>query len=661
MAHLDQPVTEEDVERVFQAILHRPVNNDDWKRRVVGSGVRCGDFVASVRNLPEMAAKVMRAAGVTPPSPDRVPDARFRLPDHLRVTRPGPPRFLLIGSCLMDRWPAFIAAGMPGVSIERIVFNNASPLPPLGAAEARGYDFQILQLPLRSILPEAALMSMRAGDVAGYEALFERACHLLRVNLEALAAYNRQHGIPSYLLGFHTPLQNPLGRAQKRYCLSNAVYFIEQLNRRLHEEAARYANMTVIDTDAIAATFGKRYFGDDFLAHLSHGSVITGLAMPGDEARLEPVGKVEDLYAPDVARVVLEIFREVMALRRAEAATDAVKLVILDLDDTLWRGVAAEADDPGPELTEGWPLGILEAVSYLWRRGVLLAIVSRNEEAVARALWDRLYGKRFPMENFVALRINRAPKAENVAAILAEVNLLPESVLFVDDNPQERAAVRQAFPGLRAIDAPLAEWRRILLWAPELQRAVITEEAAARGEMVKAQIAREAVRAGMGHEDFLASLGVAILPHLVREAADPRFARCVELLNKTNQFNTTGRRWEAAELGALLAEGGFLIALEVSDRFTRYGITGLAVVRGDTVEQFVLSCRVFGMGIEQAAMAIAQGRIEGPMRGLVRPTERNRLSLGLYEALGFQAGPDGTWLGPDRALELPPHVSLVPA
>ncbi|MBI0534858.1 HAD-IIIC family phosphatase [Roseomonas sp. KE2513] len=658
MAHLDQPITAEDVEWVFRAILNRPVNNDEWKAKIVGSRVKVGDFMTSVRRSPEMIKRVVQEAGATMPSPNRIDDYRFRLPDRLATAPARPARFLLIGSCLMDSWPAIITAAEPGVSINRIVFNNASALPPMTAAEAKTYDFQILQIPARSILPEVALMSIKGDDIAGYEALFEQACRLMRANLEAIAAYNTRYGIPSYVLSFYTPMQNPLGRAQKRYCLSNMVYFMEELNRRLHEEAAGFRNMTVIDSDGIINTFGKKYFQEDFVSHFTHGSVVNGLIMPGDQGRLEPIGNVDELYTPSVARIVTAFYREALALRKAEQQTDAVKLVIFDLDDTLWRGVAAEADDPGAEIVEGWPLGVLEAASYLWRRGILLAIVSKNDEATARAIWKKVYRGRFPLENFASVKINWQPKAENIAAILAEVNLLPDSVLFVDDNPVERAAIREAFPGMRTMDAPLAEWRRILLWAPELQRAVITDEAVARTEMIKAQIAREAVRSEMSHEEFLASLGIEIVPHVVRDGADRRFQRCFELLNKTNQFNTTGRRWTPAEMEALFAEGGCLIALDVSDKFTTYGITGVVIVRRDTVEQFVLSCRVFGMGVEQAAMAVAQRHIGGTMRGLIQPTEKNRLSLGLYETLGFKAGEDGTWVLPEGRLEVPQHISL---
>jgi FkbH-like protein len=661
MSKLDQPVSREDVEAVFQALLNRPVGDEGWTERVVAQGVTLGHLLASVRCAPELGAQILAEAGAEVPPPGRLDDHRFRLPGQLAVAPGRPPRVLLIGSCLMNPWNRVIQESEPGAEITRIVFNNAAALPPLTGEEARGYDFQVIQLALRSFLKEAAFFSLPAEDHAAYQALFEACCATMRRNLRAALAYHRDYGIPAYVLNFCVPMQNPLGRAQDRYSLNNMVYFIEQLNRCLHEEAAGHPNLRVIDLDAIAATYGRKHFQEDHLLHVNHGGLTTSIAARADAARLEPVGDIQALYEPRIERVVLAAWREILAHRKAELGTEQVKLVIFDLDDTLWRGVAAEVEEPGPEMVEGWPMGILEAASYLWRRGVLLAIASKNDEAVARRIWDRLYGTRFGLENFVSVKINWRPKAENVAAILRETNLLAESVLFVDDNPVERAAMREAFPGIRVMDAPLAEWRRILLWAPELQRATITAEAAARTAMVQAGMAREEARQGMDQEAFLASLGIRVVPHRIAGTGDARFPRCFELLNKTNQFNTTGRRWTLPEMEALFAEGGSVVALEVSDRFTHYGITGLSVLRGDTVEQFVLSCRVFGMGIEQAAMAIAQGHVAGPLRGLIRPTERNRLSLGLYEGLGFRQGADGAWLQPDQPLPLPPHIRLAAA
>jgi len=108
---------------------------------------------------------------------------------------------------------------------------------------------------------------------------------------------------------------------------------------------------------------------------------------------------------------VQAVLSEAEANARTVAQTDSIKIVIFDLDDTLWRGVGAERDDIDvAKMTEGWPLSIVEAASYLWRRGVLIAIVSKNDEKTALKLWDTLYESRFSIKNFVATRINWSRK-----------------------------------------------------------------------------------------------------------------------------------------------------------------------------------------------------------------------------------------------------------
>ena len=134
---------------------------------------------------------------------------------------------------------------------------------------------------------------------------------------------------------------------------------------------------------------------------------------------------------------------------------------------------------------------LLECLASLWKRGILVALVSKNDEGPTRRNWDTLYGPRFPFTRFAATRINWRPKAENIDEIISDLTLLPSSVLFVDDNPVERASVKERFPKDRTLDAPLAQWRRILLWSPETQRAVITAEAAQRTEMIQEKICRD--------------------------------------------------------------------------------------------------------------------------------------------------------------------------
>src|SRR5207248_9455587 len=112
----------------------------------------------------------------------------------------------------------------------------------------------------------------------------------------------------------------------------------------------------------------------------------------------------------------------------------------------MWRGVAAEEADASSQAREGWPLGFAEALMFLKRRGILLGIVSKNDEERVRGIWRRIYGDLVRLEDFAVRKINWQPKADNVEAILAVVNLLPQSVEVIGDNPVGRAAIQAAFP-----------------------------------------------------------------------------------------------------------------------------------------------------------------------------------------------------------------------
>ena len=219
--------------------------------------------------------------------------------------------------------------------------------------------------------------------------------------------------------------------------------------------------------------------------------------------------------------------------------TDMVKLVLVDLDDTLWRGVAAEAAEVSSTASEGWPLGFAEALMFLKSRGVLLGIVSKNDEDRVREIWRRIYGTRIRLEDFAAVKINWRPKAENIEEILAEVNLLPNSVVFIDDNPVERAAVKAAFPEIRVLGPNPYLWRRILLWSPETQVATITSESAARTEMVQKQVQREE------QENHKLESSIKALQH------DPRTVERVarERLNLAKPDETVIRFEEAPNTG----------------------------------------------------------------------------------------------------------------
>jgi predicted enzyme involved in methoxymalonyl-ACP biosynthesis len=165
------------------------------------------------------------------------------------------------------------------------------------------------------------------------------------MNFERICAYNAEFGITTFVLNFVTPQQNPMGRLQERYYLGNIIYFIEQLNKYLSELAASRRSCYIVDCDQIVSNVGKKYHADDLISHFSHAAYIYDSAMGDDRLRIEPMGSATAIYTPNQARIVEAVVSEVEANFRTIQQTDSVKLVIFDLDDTLWRGVGAERDD----------------------------------------------------------------------------------------------------------------------------------------------------------------------------------------------------------------------------------------------------------------------------------------------------------------------------
>ena len=169
-----------------------------------------------------------------------------------------------------------------------------------------------------------------------------------------------------------------------------------QLNELIAEFVAQRANMFVLDADEIAASIGKKRVQDDVVAFSSHGTINPGWGYDLDLKRLHPPPPMAEAYELRHGEFSKAVWNEVAAMYRTVRQQDSVKIVICDLDDTLWRGVLAEEDMDGEARLGGWPLGLIEALTVLKRRGVLLAICSKNEEATIRRRWNEVIGNRTP-------------------------------------------------------------------------------------------------------------------------------------------------------------------------------------------------------------------------------------------------------------------------
>lgn len=591
----------------------------------------------------------------------------YRCPTDL--TRSGAvfQRALVIGQCTADHIRHyFLEAGIACdfVHIQSVLDPSFAPPQPI-----ESYDLQIVFLPMDRIIPDHISFQL-AYDASAEEERFAQAEQMTHHLLDVATRWLKSHGILTFVGNFLVPQKNPLGSLLPRYDLRNPCYFMEKVNESLSRRVDEMENAYIIDMDGIASTFGKKYLVDDSIWALSHGGFFTNVEYDnfeahrqGSQKRLEDLGPVSEYYSVRTDDGYRSLRDEILSMYRVVRQSDAVKIVVIDLDDTAWRGIAAEEDNSHEFMTLGWPMGFVEALMFLKRRGILLAIVSKNEHENAVKAWEYAYGNAFPIDNFVSVKANWLPKHENMRQILQETNLLAQNAVYIDDNPAERDIIQSMFPDIRVIGSNPYYTRRILLWSSETQVPFISGESASRTESIKGVIQREADRSTMDHDEFLRSLNIQSHHSVVRSSSDAEFKRCFELLNKTNQFNTTGRRWTLEEISHELEQGLRIFAFDVNDRFTKYGIVCVALVKDDAILQFVMSCRVIGLGVEMAAISVIMDAMRGQgfhaALGMAQETDKNVLSRDLFARAGFQVGDKGTW---SRDLNItfarPKHMQL---
>lgn len=552
------------------------------------------------------------------------------LPTELRRLPLPKPRIALLGTCL--------AESLLQVALE-LGWSMRHYLMDSGLQEvdrqivADAFDVVLVNLTLRTLLS----MSVEEGDGD----LFHLRPELDMGQIQAQAVLNLQQvvdhilaAIPPGLPVFFVSLLEPppqvagvLGRNRQ-----GSLYgLVRGLNDALEDHLAASPRGYYLEINDIRQYYGDASVYDGYLSHYTHNG-LSPLSVQGEW----------------IARDILERLEGAMRVLRAE---DPVKLIITDLDNTLWRGVLAEEDEIVPwQHTEGWPLGYAEALLECKRRGILLAICSKNDEGATRERFQQLWGQRLRLEDFCSVQINWQPKSQNIAQILRTTNILPDHALFIDDHPLEIEEVRGAFPRMRFLTGAPERWRHVLLYAPETQVARVSEESALRTDSIQAKAARELAAVDMDRDAWLRSLGLTLRFDRIVDVGHSRYARALELLNRTNQFNTTGQRWSDAELRDWLASGGCLLAARAEDRFANHGLVALALLRDHAIEQVVLSCRVFSLGIESALLVEALRQMQegghADFVGHFTATGRNDACRDFWPAHGFtQDAGSSLWRG----------------
>ena len=326
------------------------------------------------------------------------------------------------------------------------------------------------------------------------------------------------------------------------------------------------------------------------------------------------------------------------------------KCLVLDLDNTLWGGVIGDDGLEGITLGQGSPLGeayvaFQDYVRELGRRGVILAVCSKNEEANALEPFDKhpdMVLKRADIAGFVA---NWSNKADNIRAIAQMLNIGLDALCFIDDNPFERNLVRQELPMVAVPEVsddptgyPLA-----LADAGYFEALAVTEEDRERSSQYQGNKARDALKAAV--TDLPSYLRGLEMQLVCKRFDKIGLQRIVQLINKSNQFNLTTRRYTEDDVVAVMADpDAFGLQLRLLDRFGDNGIIAIVIGRLQpnqdlVIDTWLMSCRVLGRQVEPTTLnLIAQEASKLGARRLVGeyfPTKKNAMVQEHYARLGF--------------------------
>ena len=347
----------------------------------------------------------------------------------------------------------------------------------------------------------------------------------------------------------------------------------------------------------------------------------------------------------------LQLSRHLFAGIRA-TTTGPKKVLVLDLDNTLWGGVVGETGPLGVALGDS-PDGeayraFQKYVKGLASRGVVLAVASKNNPADAREPFEQNPDMLLKLDDFAAFEACWEPKGVTIARIAQTLELGLDSFVFFDDNPAEREQVRQALPEVTVADVPEdpADYVSALAGGLWFEAANLTKEDAERSAQYAVERKRRELKVEHGSlDDYLRSLEMIGSARGIDEAD---MMRVVQLLAKTNQFNLTTRRHTREDVVAMLAKPDAIgMTLRLRDRFGDYGLVGavLAVPEPNAAEKtlridtWLMSCRVIGRTFEQftAASILEAAAVRGYKRiaGEYLATKKNALVKDLYDRLGF--------------------------
>ena len=428
------------------------------------------------------------------------------------------------------------------------------------------------------------------------------------------------YGCPVIQNNFEPPLYRLLGNRDASDHRGRWNY-IQRLNQMFYEYADTHQDFYIHDICYEAADYGLERWSDPFYWNMYKYAMCVP-AIP--------------YTAFQLARIIKSIFGR------------NKKVLNLDLDNTLWGGVIGDDGPENIEIGQETSLGqtYAEFQDYLKQHkklGVLLSVNSKNNEETALSGLERADSV-LKREDFVVFRANWEPKSHNLYATAEELKLLPESFVFVDDNPAEREIVRQEVPGAAVPEiTKVEEYIRVLDRSGFFEVTNFSEDDLKRNEMYLANEQRNRMQKNFSdYGDYLRSLEMKAQIG----AFDPAyFSRIAQLTNKSNQFNLTTHRYSQSEIEQIAADPQYLtLCGRLEDKFGDNGVVSIVIGRKEKdvlqIELWLMSCRVLKRDMEYAMMdtLVKQCRDCGirQIYGYFYPTAKNAMVKDFYALQGFE-------------------------
>jgi len=415
--------------------------------------------------------------------------------------------------------------------------------------------------------------------------------------------------------------------------------YLREINRTLARKAPAYVH--ILDIDTLSTIYGISNWVDPRFWYHAKQPVSFACTVP---------------YARNLAAMIGALFGQ------------TAKCLVLDLDNTLWGGVVGDDGVAGLKIGQGDAEGeafkaFQEYILLLKKRGLLLAVCSKNDEVNALQPFAELPDMVLRRDDFVSFKANWDPKPGNIEQIAGELNIGLDSLVFVDDNPAERELVRRSLPQVKVVELSNdpADYPRLLDQSGWLEVVKLTEEDTKKTDQYLQNMQRSATQTQHGdYESYLASLEQRAV---LRSFEPQHLDRITQLINKTNQFNLTTRRLSRSEVEAMINREDVVTAyVRLIDRFGDNGLISVLIghVDGDTliVDIWLMSCRVLKRGVERLLANHLFERAREmdlrAVRGVYIPTAKNKMVENHFADFGFArtaTGEDGTtyWEAPVKA------------